>query len=84
MPTTTQQSISPNHPTITTPQNKKTAFPQTTIQPTVKPSVAPKYSQAEITMNLEEKKNLKLHYVNNIHTSTSQLNSILDSDTELI
>ena len=46
MPTTTQQSISPIHPTLTTPK-KSTAFPQTTIQSTVKPSVIPKYSQMD-------------------------------------
>ena len=44
-PTTTQQSTSPIWPTITTPQNKNTSVPQTTIQSTVKPSVTPKYSQ---------------------------------------
>ena len=45
MPTTTQQSISPIHSTLTTPKNNSTAFPQTTIQSTVKPFVIPKYSQ---------------------------------------
>ena len=43
-PTTTQQNISPIHPTVTTPQNKITAFPQSTIQNTIKPSVTPEYS----------------------------------------
>ena len=47
MPTTTQQSISPIHPTLTTPKNKNTAFSQTTIQSTVKPSVIPKYSHMD-------------------------------------
>ena len=42
MPITTQQSISPIHLTCTTPRNKNAAFPQTTIQPTVKLSVFPK------------------------------------------
>ena len=42
MPTTIQQSISPINPTLTTPKNKNTVFPQTTIQSTVKPSVIPK------------------------------------------
>ena len=46
MPTTTQQSIFPIHPTLTTPK-KSTEFPQTTIQSTVKPSVIPKYSQMD-------------------------------------
>ena len=32
-----KKNISPIHPTITTPQIKNTAFPQTTIQSTVKP-----------------------------------------------
>ena len=32
MPTTTQQSISPIHPTLTTPQNKSTTSPQTTTK----------------------------------------------------
>ena len=41
MPTTTQRSISPIHPTIRTPQNKYTTFPQTTLQSTVKPSATP-------------------------------------------
>ena len=41
MPTTTQQSIPPFHPTLTTPQ-KNIAFPQTTKEFTVKPSVTPK------------------------------------------
>ena len=47
LPKTTLQSISPIHPTLTTPHNKKTPFPQTTIQSTVKPSIAPKYSQLD-------------------------------------
>ena len=46
-PATTQQSIFPIHSILTTPINKKRAFPQTTIQPTVKPSVIPKYSQMD-------------------------------------
>ena len=45
MPARTQQSISPIHPTLTTPRNKNTAFVQITIHSTVKPSVTPKYSQ---------------------------------------
>ena len=42
--TTTQQSISPIHPNLTTPKNRKTPLTQVTLQSTVKPSVAPKYS----------------------------------------
>ena len=34
-------------------------------------------------MKLEKTENLQLQYVNNIQTTTSQLNHILDSDTEL-
>ena len=47
MPTTTQQSISPNYPTLTTPRIKNTAFPQTSIQSTVKYSVTPNHSQMD-------------------------------------
>ena len=32
-----------------------------------------KLEQAEVTMKLEETENLKLKYINNIHTSTSQI-----------
>ena len=42
-----------------------------------------KLEQAEITMKLEEMENLKLQYVNNIQTTTSQINNINDSDTDL-
>ena len=34
-------------------------------------------------MKLKETENFKLQYVNNIHTPTSQINNIVDSDTEL-
>ena len=47
MPTTTQQSNSPIHPTHTTPQKKITAFPHTNIQPIAKPSVSLKNSQMD-------------------------------------
>ena len=43
IPTTTQQNISPIHPTLTTPQNRNTLFQQTTLASIVKPSVVPKY-----------------------------------------
>ena len=39
--------------------------------------------QAEITMKLEETENLKLQYVSNIQSTTSQINNINDSDTDL-
>ena len=42
-----------------------------------------KLEQAEITMKLEETENLKLQYVNNIQTPTSQINNINFSDTDL-
>ena len=45
--TTTQQSISPIHPNLTTPKNTNTSLAQVTLQSTVKPSVAPKYSQLD-------------------------------------
>ena len=45
--TTTQQSISPIRPNLTTPKNKNTTLPQVTLQSTVKPSVAPKYSHMD-------------------------------------
>ena len=45
--TTTQQSISPIHPNLTTPKNLNTSLAQVTLQSTVKPSVAPKYSQMD-------------------------------------
>ena len=44
MPTTTQQSNSRIHPTLTTIHYKNTPFTQTTIQSTVKQSVIPKNS----------------------------------------
>ena len=45
--TTTKQSISPIHPNLTTPRNTNTSLTQVTLQSTVKPSVAPKYSQMD-------------------------------------
>ena len=42
-----------------------------------------KLEQAEITIKLEETENLKLQYVNNIQTTTSQINNVHDFDTEL-
>ena len=53
MRTTTQQSISPIHPTLTTPHSKSTPFPQTAIQSTLKPSVAPKCSQ-NVTKHIDQ------------------------------
>ena len=45
--TTTQQSISPIHPNLTTPRNTNTSLTQVTLQSTVKPSVAPNYSHMD-------------------------------------
>ena len=45
--TTTQRSIAPIHPNLTTPRNKNPTLPQVTIQSTVKPLVAPKYSHMD-------------------------------------
>ena len=45
--TTTQQSISPIHPNLTTPRKTNTSLAQVTLQSTVKPSVAPKYSHMD-------------------------------------
>ena len=42
-----------------------------------------KLEQAEITMKLEETENLKLHYFNNIQTTTTQTNNIHNSETDL-
>ena len=42
-----------------------------------------KLEQAEVTMKLEETENLKLQYVKNIQTTTSQINNINNSDTGL-
>ena len=45
--TTTQQSISPIRANLTTPKNTNTTLPKVTLQSTVKPSVAPKYSHMD-------------------------------------
>ena len=45
--TTTQQSISPIRPNLTTTKNPNTLLPQVTLQSTVKLSVAPKHSQMD-------------------------------------
>ena len=42
-----------------------------------------KLEQAEITMKLKEPENLKSQYVFNIQTTTSHINNINDSDTDL-
>ena len=45
--TTAQQSLSPIHSTLTTPKTKNPTLPNITLQSTVKPMVAPKYSQKD-------------------------------------
>ena len=45
--TTTHQSISPIRPNLTTPKNPNKSLTQVTLQSTVKPSVAPKYSHMD-------------------------------------
>ena len=45
--TTTQQKISPKHPNFTTTKPKNPTLPQVTLQSTVKPSIAPKYSHMD-------------------------------------
>ena len=45
--TTTQKSISPIHPNLTTPKPKTSILPQVTLLSTVKPSVDPKYSHMD-------------------------------------
>ena len=45
--TTTQQSISPIRPNLTKPRNTNPSQTQVTLQSTVKPSVAPKYSHMD-------------------------------------
>ena len=42
-----------------------------------------KLEQAKITIKLIETENLNLNYVNNIQTTTSQINNLHDSNTEL-
>ena len=49
--TNTQQSISPIRTNLTTPKNTNTSIPQVTLQSTVKPSVAPKYSHMDYQTN---------------------------------
>ena len=44
----TQQDIqTPSHPNLTTPRNTNTSLAQVTLQSTIKPSVAPKYSHMD-------------------------------------
>ena len=63
---------------------KKKAHPSSFREPDIDfRKLVDKIEQAEITMYVEETENLKLKYVNNIQTTTSQFNSFHDSDNEL-
>ena len=42
-----------------------------------------KLEQTEIIVKLMETENLQLQHVNNVQTTTSQINKIQDSDTEV-
>ena len=73
-----------------TPQLRKIAIKKTASHPSSirEPDldfrkIVGKLEQAEITMKLEETENLKLQYFNNIHTNTTQINNIHNSDIEL-
>ena len=43
-----------------------------------------KLEQAEIIMKLEETEKLRLQYVNNIQTTTTQINNIHNSDKKFV
>ena len=43
-----------------------------------------KLEQVEVTMKLEETENIKLQYVNRIETSTTHIDNIQESETDLI
>ena len=64
---------------------KRASHPSSTREPDLDfRKVVDKLEQAEITMKLEETENLKLQYVNRIETNTTHINSIQESDTDLI
>ena len=65
-------------------RKKRSSYPSSVREPNIDfRKLVDKLEQAEITMKLDETKNLKLPFVNNIQTTTSQINKIHDSDTEL-
>ena len=82
--TTTQQSISPIHPNLRTPKNTNTSLTPVTLQSTVKPSVAPKYSHMDYqtyrpmtTWSKHEKRSQETLLQNTIiimHTNKKQIN----------
>ena len=81
--TTTQQSISPIHPNLTT--HIIASHPSSIREPDLDfRKLVDKLEQAEIAIKLEETENLKLQYVNRIETNTTHINNIQESDTDLI
>ena len=63
---------------------KRASHPSSIREPNINfRNLVVKLEQAEIIMKLEETENIKLQFVNNIQTTTSQINHIHDSDTEL-
>ena len=63
---------------------KKASHPSSIREPDIDfRKLVDKLEQAEITMKLEETEKLKLENVNNFQTTTSQINHIYDTDTEL-
>ena len=73
-----------------TPQIRKRAIKKTASHPSSlrEPDLdfkklVDELEQAEITMKLEETEKLKLQYVNNIQTTTTQINHKHNSDIDL-
>ena len=73
-----------------TPQLWKTAIKKRASHPSANREpgldfrkLVDRLEQAEVIIKLEETENLKLQYVNNIQTATSQISHFHDSDTEL-
>ena len=63
---------------------KRASHPSSTREPDLDfRNLVDKLEQAEFTIKLEETENLKLQNVNNIKTTTSQINKIHDSDIEI-
>ena len=64
--------------------NKRASLPSSIQEPDIDfRKLVDKLQQAEITIKLEETEIIKLQYVNNIHTTTSQKNNVHDFYTEL-
>ena len=63
---------------------KRASHPSSFLEPDLDfRKLVEKLEQAEITMKLEETENLKLQYVHNIQTTTTQVNNVHNSDTDL-